>query len=101
MYTLFIFYFFKCQEKNLIFRNPSVTGGDLTSVVFSVPLHGGSPDEWATGLLGVASLLPRYLFLQLDTQRCRHRVSPKITLARSPAIFPPKTEGLHLMWLFH
>jgi hypothetical protein len=26
----------------------SVMGGDPTSVVFSAPLHGGSPDEWVT-----------------------------------------------------
>ena len=28
----------------------SVSRGDLTSVVFSEPLHGGSPDEWLTEL---------------------------------------------------
>jgi len=28
----------------------SLTGCDPTSAVFCEPLHGGSPDEWVTGL---------------------------------------------------
>jgi len=71
-------------------RNPSVTGGDLPGVVFFAPLNGGSLHGWITGLAGMRDRFEN-VFLQWDRKRCRHRVSPKTTPARSPVIFPPLT----------
>jgi hypothetical protein len=72
----------------------SVTGGDPTSVVFSVPLHGGSSEEWVAGRMELPDRFQGSSSLQLDRQRCRHRVSPKTTLARPPVAFPFLTELL-------
>jgi len=80
-----------CQSEIKENGNRSVTGGDPTSVVFSGPLYGGSPDEWVTGLTELRDRFQASSFLQLDRQRCRHRVSPKTTLVRPPVIFPPLT----------
>ena len=56
----------RCQDEKEEDSKHSVTGGDPTSVVFSGPLYGGSPDEWVTGL---AELQDRFLdssLLHLD-----------------------------------
>ena len=49
----------------------SVTGGDPTSVIFSVPLHGGSPEEWVAGRMELPGRFQGSSSLQLDKQRCR------------------------------
>jgi hypothetical protein len=44
----------------------SITGGGPTSVVFSEPLCGGSPDEWVIGLEELRDRSQGISFLQLD-----------------------------------
>jgi hypothetical protein len=77
------------QDKFSIPGNHSVTGGGRVSVVFSEPLHGGSPKEWVTGLWELRDRFQGVSFLQLNSERCRHRVSPQTALARPPTISPP------------
>ena len=72
----------------------SVTGGDPASVVFSAPLNGGSSDEWVSWLAELRDRFENVPFLQLDRQRCRHRVSPKTAPARSAITCPLLTEWL-------
>jgi hypothetical protein len=43
-----------------------VRGGDLTSVVFSATLNGGSSDEWITGLAGLRDPFQGISLLQLE-----------------------------------
>jgi hypothetical protein len=74
----------------------SVAGGAPTSVVFSGPLHGGSPEEWVTTLTELRDCFQGSSFLQLDSQRGGRRVSPKTALARPPVIFQPLTSMLQL-----
>ena len=59
------------QEKFSIPGNHSVTGGGRVSVVFSEPLHGGSPKEWVTGLWELRDRFQGVSFLQLNSERCR------------------------------
>ena len=58
-------------------------------MVFSEPLHGGSPKEWVTELVELREHLQGVLFLQLDRERCRHGVSPKAAPTRPPTILIP------------
>ena len=48
-----------------------MTGGDPTSAVFSVPLYGGSSEEWMTELVDLRDRFQGISFLQLDRQRYR------------------------------
>jgi len=41
------------QSSVTVWGNMEATGGDPTRVVFSAPLHGGSLEEWVTGLTGL------------------------------------------------
>ena len=75
-------------------KHSEVMGGDPTSVVFSAPLHGGSPDEWVTEFRELRDHLQGSSFPQLDGKRCRHRVAPNTALARPRVTLPPLTEGL-------
>ena len=64
------------------------------SVVFSEPLHGGSSEEWVTGLAEVRDRFQGGKGPALPTGR--HRVSPKTTLARPPVILPPLTDTIFM-----
>jgi hypothetical protein len=53
------------------FTPSSVMGGDPTRAVFSEPLHGGTPDEWVTGLAELQGRFQGSSSPQLGRQRFR------------------------------